>query len=118
MIKFTLTDAVRVRTSSGEAMFTIPGTGVVLEADQQFAGKWITLPEGSEVLLCAKFEKTDTFMLAVTQPALVDEDSGEEVIPALTNGFVLRKLGFEAVLAKADFEEEAEVTDLVVAAEA
>jgi hypothetical protein len=106
MTKFTTLAPVRVRTSSGDAAFFIPNSSTMLEADPQFAGKWITLGEGVEVTLCAKFEKTDTFMLAVTTPAFEDEDTGDK-IPAITNGIVLRRRAFEALVDACTPKEDA-----------
>lgn len=97
MTKFTLTSDVSVRTSSGEAAFYIPNSDVLLEADPQLAGRKVTLTEGTEITLCAKFEKTDTFMLAVTTPAHCDPETGDR-IPSMLNGVVLRRASWEKVL--------------------
>jgi len=86
---FTLAASTRARTSEGNALFFIPGTETALNAHEEFAGKWVHIPEGSSIRLCAVYEKTDTYMCAVTFPAHTDEDVGDRV-PAITYGMVFR----------------------------
>ena len=106
MLDFILTAPLRVRSSKGVACFTIPGTGVVLEADQDLAGHWLNLPEGTRVQACATFEKTDTFLCAVTLPAHDDDETGDWV-PSVLNGVVFRRGAWTHITeaaASADFE--------------
>lgn len=121
MSKFVLAQVARVKTASGEAQFCLPGTDIQL--DNELGGKWLSLPAGTEVEVCAAFPKTHTWMLAVTIPAHEDEDG--VFTPALTNGIVLRKLAWEHLVeaiqepeVEADTEvaDEAPAADLAVAA--
>jgi hypothetical protein len=85
-----LTATTRVRTSEGNAFFFIPGTETALTAHEDYSGKWLHLPEGTEIKLCAVYEKTDTYMCAVTFPAHVDDEVGDR-IPSMTVGMVFRQ---------------------------
>jgi len=113
VLTLVLTAETRVRTSEGKALFYIPGTEVELDADEAYAGKWVHLPEGTEVKLCATYEKTDTYMCAVTFPAHVDEDVGDR-IPAMTYGMVFRQKTWDKLQSAQlveDLSDEAPVED-------
>lgn len=95
IITLTLANPVRVTTASGEAQFMDPVSGALLENSYKKQG--LDLVEGATVTLAAKFEKTDTFLVAYTVPAHSDSETGDR-IPALMTGLVLRRASWNKVL--------------------
>jgi len=89
----------RVKTSAGEASFFFLSEGRILELDNQLGGRWLKIPEGSTVTLCASYDKTDTFMLAVTMRRTQDG-------PRVMNGIVLRKMAWANLRAVAPQTDE------------
>lgn len=63
----TVLSEVRVRTSEGEAFFFTPpnGSKKSVQLGNGIPNKWLKIPAGTEFQLCAKFNKTDTFMVAL-----------------------------------------------------
>ena len=88
----------RVRVSSGDAQFLLPissddGTTEVKTLDNtSHGGKWLNIPAGSRVTVCAAYEKTDTFMLSIREPA-------KDGIEAKPYGVVLRQQSYDRVVA-------------------
>lgn len=64
-------------------------------------GKWIRIPKGSVVTVCAAYEKTDTWMCAVQIPesALADfnKASNTDFKAGQILGMVLRRMSFDAL---------------------
>jgi hypothetical protein len=89
---FVLQEDCRIRVASGDAVFH-DAEGRQLE--NNVPGRWITIPRGSTVLLCSKFEATDTFCVAIL---LAAERGGQHGAPV---GAVLRKLSWEKLQASA-----------------
>lgn len=86
-------NSVRVRTAEGTAFFR-NSAGIAFS--NEFDAQWLHIPEGSEVELCAMFGKTDTFLVALTLPAVSEEDSEDgEAIPAMVKGLALRRASWE-----------------------
>lgn len=85
--------SVRVRTAEGTAFFR-DSTGTAFT--NEYGAQWLHVPEGAEVELCAMFGKTDTFLVALTLPAVSEEDSEDgEAIPAMVKGLALRRASWE-----------------------
>ena len=97
----------RVKTSAGEASFFFLSEGRILELDNQLGGKWLNIPAGSTVTLCASYDKTDTFMLALT--SRVGENG-----PRMMNGIVLRKMAWAKLQASAPQEDSVQVSENAV----
>ena len=99
---------IRVRTSDGEASFFLPTSKGLVELDNDaMGGKWVKIPAGSLVTLVARYEKTDTYLVALTQI----KDGAPNI-----QGVALRRMswnnvvaGSELVVAKPIVEEEEEV---------
>ena len=108
MRTYKLTAETRVRTSDGEASFFLPTSKGLIELDNDaLGGKWVKLQAGSLVTLVARYEKTDTYLAAITTVK-----DGEPNI----QGVALRRMawnnvvaGSELVVAKPIVEEEEEV---------
>lgn len=67
MRTYKLNGETRVRTSDGQASFFLPTSNGLIELDNDaLGGKWVKLQKGSLVTLVASYEKTDTYLAAVT----------------------------------------------------
>lgn len=93
-IIYTIISEARVRTSEGEACFLAPAKNskskpTVLHNDKPKV--WVKLPVGTKFQLCAKFEKTDTFLLSVE---IADGKGGHEA----PIGIVLRRMSYQNLL--------------------
>ena len=106
-ISFRTVSDTRVKTSAGEAQFFLLDGDRVLGLDNQLGGQWLNIPAGSRVTLCASYDKTDTFMLAVTMRR--DQDS-----PRVLNGIVLRKMAWTNLQASAPQEDSVQVSENAV----
>ena len=87
---YTTLSACRVRTSEGEACFLAPAKNskskpTILHNDKPKV--WVKLPIGTKFQLCAKFEKTDTFMVQVE---IADGKGGHEA----PIGIILRRMSY------------------------
>ena len=82
-------------------------------------GKWVKLPKGSVVTVCAAYEKTDTWMLAVEIPAsavaeYIEKNTTKEHRPTLAAGqilgLVLRRMAFNTLCESGNVSEAQAVT--------
>lgn len=91
MNTYKLLAETRVRTSDGEASFFLPTSKGLIELDNDaLGGKWVRLQAGSLVTLVARYEKTDTYLAAVTTVK-----DGEPHI----QGVALRRMSWNNVVA-------------------
>jgi len=91
MRTYKLTAETRVRTSDGEASFFLPTSKGLIELDNDaLGGKWVKLQAGSLVTLVARYEKTDTYLAAITTVK-----DGEPNI----QGVALRRMAWNNVVA-------------------
>ena len=91
MRTYKLTAETRVRTSDGEASFFLPTSKGLIELDNDaLGGKWVKLQAGSLVTLVARYEKTDTYLAAITTVK-----DGEPNI----QGVALRRMSWNNVVA-------------------
>lgn len=67
MRTYKTTSEIRVRTSDGQASFFLPTRNGLVELDNDaLGGKWVKIAAGSHVTLVASYEKTDTYLAALT----------------------------------------------------
>jgi hypothetical protein len=92
MNTFKTNKDVRVKTAGGEAQFFIPGPIGLVELSNELGDIWLTVPKGSEITLCASFEKTDTYLIAATMTL-----EGTR----LMNGIALRRMSWSKLAAAA-----------------
>lgn len=113
-----LNTTCRVRTSDGPAAFQVPVTelqeievpnpnprdqAIPFQFEQtvlhplgnDYGGTWVHLQPGTKVTVAACYQKTDTWCLAIQEPAGADGK-----VPPL-KGMILRALSFQNVLAAA-----------------
>lgn len=108
MNTYKTTSEIRVRTSDGEASFFLPTSKGLVELDNDaLGGKWVRLPAGTLVTLVARYEKTDTYLAAITSI----KDSAVNI-----QGVALRRMswnnivnGSELVVAKPIVEVDEEI---------
>lgn len=81
---------VKVRTSSGLGRFLFIHEREIIPLKNTLEGRWLALPRGTKVTLCAFYEKTDTFMCAVQVPRR--DRPGEFEAP---EGMILRRMSFD-----------------------
>jgi hypothetical protein len=96
---YILRRPVRLRTSEGEASFLYPqkdesGNMTLVPLTNNVGGRWLKLPIGTEVTLCAAYHKTDTWMLAVQLPPLEEGGTRPPV-----QGMVLRLMSWDNLVA-------------------